>query len=82
MQNRPAMVTLNLRTEDAAFLHDQLAKQLTHVEHELVHTDARDMQHELAHDLERLRALIHDFDRAAEMEEEGPAAEQRPPADS
>ncbi len=53
------MITLELTIEEARFLREQLSRQLAHIEDELVHTDARDMQRELAQELERLRALTN-----------------------
>ena len=50
-------VTLHLSADEATFLSDQLQRQLTTVESELVHTDARGMQRALAADLDRLRAI-------------------------
>lgn len=51
------MISLRLSREEVVFLAEQLERQLTTVENELVHTDARGMQRDLAADLERLRAL-------------------------
>ncbi len=51
------MITLQLTTDDAAFLAEQLASRVRHVENELVHTDKHEMQTEIARDLERLERL-------------------------
>lgn len=51
------MLTMELTRQEAAFLSEQLSRQAQHVEDELVHTDARDMQAELARDLELLQML-------------------------
>jgi hypothetical protein len=59
------MITIRLSDADAAFLRDQLVSQAQHVETELVHTDARDLQRSLAHDLEHLRALLEQLERSA-----------------
>jgi hypothetical protein len=48
---------LELSTEEAHFLKAQLARHLTEVEDELVHTDVRALQADLNRDLERLRVI-------------------------
>jgi len=51
------MITLELTPDDGAFLAEQLKSQRRHIENELVHTDKRQMQAELARDLERINRL-------------------------
>jgi tRNA isopentenyl-2-thiomethyl-A-37 hydroxylase MiaE len=67
-KRRFAMITLQLSREDAGFLRGQLEQQLGHVENELVHTDQHQMQHELARDLERLRAMVARLKSATDEE--------------
>lgn len=62
----PDMVTLQLSPDDARFLAEQLENHLTHVEQELVRTDAFTMQHELRVDFERLALLRNRLVRALE----------------
>ena len=52
---------IDLNTEDARFLHQQLARHLEEMESELVHTDKRDLQREIAADTRRLRELLARF---------------------
>lgn len=52
------MITLQLTHDDARFLCAQLERQLAHIDDELVHTDNRQMQRELARDVERLRVMV------------------------
>jgi len=47
-----------LSPDDARFLHDQLVRHLQVIEDELIHTDRRDLQREIAADARRLRELI------------------------
>lgn len=49
---------LELTVDDAKILHHLLLAQLDRIEDELVHTDKRSMQREIAGDATRLRALI------------------------
>ena len=58
------MVTLQLNQDDARFLCGQLERQLAHVDDELVHTDRREMQRELARDAARLRAVLQQLESA------------------
>lgn len=51
------MITLELTPDDGVFLAEQLKLQRRHIENELVHTDKRAMQADLARDLERLDRL-------------------------
>ncbi len=49
---------IDLSLDDARFLHQVLARQLQVMENELVHTDKREMQREIAADTRRLRELL------------------------
>jgi hypothetical protein len=49
---------IDLSIEDARFLHQLLARHLEEMENELVHTDKRAMQREIAADAKRLRELL------------------------
>lgn len=51
------MYTLTLSDDDARFLLDQLSRHAIRLEGELIHTDARAMQRELAAELSRLNQL-------------------------
>jgi hypothetical protein len=57
LASKPRMIALQLSRDDALFLSEQLRRHLQTVDNELVHTDSHRMQHELAADLERLRAI-------------------------
>jgi hypothetical protein len=48
----------DVNTADALFLHEHLTRDLERLESELVHTDKRSMQRELAAEVQRLRELI------------------------
>ncbi|MBX3265035.1 MAG: hypothetical protein KIS78_17920 [Labilithrix sp.] len=58
------MITLQLSLDDARFLCGQLERQLARVDDELVHTDKREMQRELARDVARLRAVLRQLESA------------------
>jgi hypothetical protein len=49
---------LELSPDDARFLEEQLIRHLHEVENELVHTDDRQMQREIAEQTRRIRSLI------------------------
>lgn len=51
------MISLAFTNDDAAFLAEQLARRVGQVENELVHTDKRALQADIARDLERLERL-------------------------
>ena len=70
------MLSLQLTHDEAKFLSNQLARGLRALEDELVHTEAIPMQHELAVDLDRLRAL---YDRLQTLlrTDSGPVARER-----
>ena len=69
------MIVLQLSHDEAVFIAHQLRHHLQTVESELVHTDARRMQHELAEDLERLRALETRLERAIETDYARPTSD-------
>lgn len=50
-------MALDLSPAEAQFLETHLRRHIMHVENELVHTDNREMQRSLAHDLEELEKL-------------------------
>ncbi|HVH46385.1 MAG TPA: hypothetical protein VM925_28785, partial [Labilithrix sp.] len=60
------MITLQLTQDDARFLCTQLERQLAHIDDELVHTDKREMQRELARDVARLRSVLGQLTGAAQ----------------
>lgn len=64
------MIALNLTHDEAVFLVEQLRRHLQNVENELVHTDVHRMQHELAMELERLRALEARLEASISVERE------------
>jgi hypothetical protein len=66
------MLTFQLSREEAELLRSMLARQVGHIERELVHTDAPAMQHALARDLERAQALLARVER--QLEAPGPDA--------
>jgi hypothetical protein len=49
---------IDLSLDDARFLHQVLSRHLQEMENELVHTDNREMQREIAADTRRLRELL------------------------
>ena len=63
------MITLELTKEDATFLENQLASRTQQVENELVHTDKRQMQADIARDLKRLEQLCERLKRALALED-------------
>jgi hypothetical protein len=54
----PSIMQIDLSLDDARFLHQLLARHLQEMENELVHTDKREMQREIAADTRRLRELL------------------------
>jgi len=52
---------IDLSIDEARFLHQHLARHLEEMESELVHTDQRDLQREIAADTQRLRELLARF---------------------
>jgi len=59
------MINLELTIEDAAFLTQQLAARIDHLQYELVHTDDRALHRAVADDLARLEALRQRLSRVA-----------------
>ncbi|MBX3233768.1 MAG: hypothetical protein KIT84_09125 [Labilithrix sp.] len=59
------MVTMTLSDTDASFLYDEIARRARDIENELVHTDARAMQRDLAAELERLQSIQQSLGAAA-----------------
>jgi hypothetical protein len=64
------VITVSLTREDATFLAQQLRRQLQTVENELIHTDVRRMQRELAADLARLEQIHDRLEKALASEDE------------
>lgn len=58
------MVTVRLSNGELSFLREQLERQAEHLDSELIHTDRREMQRELARDVARLRAVIWNLEHA------------------
>jgi hypothetical protein len=50
-------VTLELSLDDARLLRDHLLRHIAEVDHELVHTERRQLRHEIALDVDRLRQI-------------------------
>lgn len=65
------MITLTLSKSDATFLATQLAERARHVENELVHTDKRALQADIARDLERIEGIRDRLTHALSLEELG-----------
>jgi hypothetical protein len=61
---------LDLTDEEARLLALHLTKHIKHVDDELVHTDKRSMQRELAHDERRLLSILQKLE--ATMNVAGP----------
>ncbi len=51
------MVTMTLSEQDASFLLREITRRAQDIERELVHTDARDMQRDLANELKRIEGI-------------------------
>lgn len=64
------MITLQLSHDAARFLCAQLERQLAHLDDELVHTDNRQMQRELAREVERLRGMLGQLTKATQQHNE------------
>ncbi len=56
---------LDLSPVEADFLAVHLRRYAEHVEIDLAHTDKHELQHSLAGDLERLRAILGRLEREA-----------------
>ena len=50
-------VTLDLSADEVRFLADHLSRYIAALDDELVHSDSRTIQHDLATELDRLRRL-------------------------
>ena len=64
---------LNLSPQDVQLLRTHLARRVQHVEEELVHTDKFELQHELAAELAKLRALVEKIDAQSSSQPSAPA---------
>ncbi len=62
------MIKLRLTFSEAQFLQAKLARLAEDIDNELVHTDARAMQHSLAFDAKRLQQVRELLDRAIDGE--------------
>ena len=51
------MITMTLSEEDASFLLSEITRRAKDIENELVHTDARQMQRELAEELRKIERI-------------------------
>ncbi len=60
-------MNLELSPQEAKLLRTHLARHLEVVENELVRTDKRELQHALAAELERLRALLQRIDAGTQL---------------
>lgn len=58
------MIDFRLSDDDAQFLRDQLARHSKTIENELVHTEKREMQHDLATELTRMNDIRARLDTA------------------
>jgi hypothetical protein len=56
-------VILELSLDDARCLGAHLARHIAEVDDELVHTERRQMRHELAVDVDRLRLIQKELER-------------------
>jgi hypothetical protein len=72
------MITLHFSREDTLLLRQQLERQIVQLERELVRTDAPRMQHELARDFDRVKALLATVDRALSGADVGEPPDTRP----
>ena len=52
-------MTLELSLDDARLLREHLVRHIVEVDDELIHTERRQMRHELAVDVDRLRQIEH-----------------------
>lgn len=59
------MVTMTLSEDDASFLLGEIARRAKDIERELVHTDARDMQRDLAAELSRIEVILRELELAS-----------------
>lgn len=56
---------LDLSSTEADFLALHLRRYAEHVQIDLAHTDRKELQHALAGDLERIRAILDRLERVA-----------------
>jgi hypothetical protein len=61
------MHQLTLTTDEIHLLIRHLTKEIEHIDAELVHTDKRELQRDLAEDLKELRAVTDRVVRASEL---------------
>ena len=59
------MITFELTVDDAAYLAQQIAARIDHLQYELVHTDDRALHRAIADDLARLEGLRQRLNRVA-----------------
>jgi hypothetical protein len=52
------MIQLQLAHEDATFLCQQLELWIAHLEHEVAHTENREMQRAISKDIEQLERIV------------------------
>lgn len=52
-------MTLELSVDDARLLREHLVRHIVEVDDELIHTERRELRHELALDVDRLRQIEH-----------------------
>jgi hypothetical protein len=57
------VVNIELPREDVRFLADHVAREVSRMNNELVHTDKRELQGELARDVERLTRIAEELRR-------------------
>jgi hypothetical protein len=58
------MIAMTLSDQDASFLLREITRRAEDIERELVHTDARDMQRDLANELKRIEGIRRELARA------------------
>ncbi len=64
------MVHLHLSRDNARFLMEQISVRAEHLDSELVHTDQRQMQRELARDVAQLRLVTDSLAEALREDRE------------
>jgi RecJ-like exonuclease len=57
------MIAMTLSEQDASFLLREITRRAQDIERELVHTDARDMQRDLANELKRIEGIRRELAR-------------------
>ena len=63
---------LTLAPEETRLLLHHLTQRIEHMDAELVHTDKRELQHSLAHELQKLKALKERIRSSADASPEQP----------